>query len=485
MTLRKPLSVALVLLAICSIVYSEVDHAQAAEDWVSMEVLLDEWKTYFFQSEFEKSPEEFVSKWQSFSERFGESFSEFTEKYGGDRQTLNQTFENVQKPLEAKRDHYALVNEVLGVEIENRRSAILDWADRAGRDNFRQWESMQEVAPEKAELKLQRAEKAVSFFKVASTLNPDGGYDDFVDKAQQAVKETAPLVKKALEGQTWPGHNPEYAGPGSPDAIAAAAIEFLKKNPEWSKPEYDDIHTPYAACVRGGDWEVYKRAPITQDPTQYSLDILVAFTGQKDSSIVYVYNMVFYTGEEGGIKKGLPLKYANSRQYAKYKMLKKAVKKSDGSGGSFGLWRILFSGLLIAGGLVGASTVVAGKVPQLKAGITVLNRLAFPLGILLAALGLIGFLGNLLRLAPLASLLPQLTAMALGIVFIRKSIVAQPAVPPPPPVEGAHAPQPTRTSKAADLLGKFAFLDALESPLGLAALALGVLHLLFGGFSLI
>jgi len=31
--------------------------------------------------------------------------------------------------------------------------------------------------------------------------------------------------------------------------------------------------------------------------------------------------MVFYTVEEGGVQKALPFRYANSRQYAKYRML--------------------------------------------------------------------------------------------------------------------------------------------------------------------
>jgi hypothetical protein len=451
-----------------------------------MEKLLDQWSTFYFQSEFEKAPEDFVKNWLQFKSEFARSAVDFSEKYGSERQALNEAFENVTKPLEATKDHYQLVNQLLDVDLENRQAAILDWADRAGRENYTRWESMKEPAPEKFELKLERAERALRFFKAAQTLKPDGGYDDFVKKAQQAVEETTPMVKKALEGQVWPGHNPDYAGPGDPDALAAAALDFLRKNPTWSKPEYDDVHTPYAACVRGTDWEVSKRAPITQQPTQYSLDILVAFTGEKDPSIVYVYNMVFYTAEEAGIAKGLPFRYANSRQYAKYKMLKKSVSMSGGGSGSFGLWRILMSLVLIAGGLVGAGTFVVGKLPQLKSVISMLNGVAIPLGFVLLIFGLFGFLVSLIELSPLTSILPQLTAVALGVVFIRKSPMLGPSVPPPPPTDPATPPPPPGSrSKVADVLAKLAFLDPLESPLGLAALVLGVLHLLLGGMPLI
>ena len=59
MTLPKLIGVVCAALVLCSVAYSEVVREQAAKDWVSMEKLLDEWSTFFFQNEFEKSPEEF------------------------------------------------------------------------------------------------------------------------------------------------------------------------------------------------------------------------------------------------------------------------------------------------------------------------------------------------------------------------------------------------------------------------------------------
>src|SRR5210317_1256219 len=92
-----------------------------------------------------------------------------------------------------------------------------------------------------------------------------------------------------IKGREWPGHNPDFSGPGDPDKLAAAALEFLEKNPNWSRPEYDDVHIPYAASVSGADWAVSKKAPLTHQPTQYSLNILVAFKGEKNPDTAYVY----------------------------------------------------------------------------------------------------------------------------------------------------------------------------------------------------
>ncbi len=45
-----------------------------------------------------------------------------------------------------------------------------------------------------------------------------------------------------IKGKEWPGHNPDFSGPGDPDKLAAAALDFLRKKPDWSRPEYDDVH---------------------------------------------------------------------------------------------------------------------------------------------------------------------------------------------------------------------------------------------------
>jgi len=178
---------------------------------------------------------------------------------------------------------------------------------------------------EKLELKYVRAEDAVRYYKLAKLWKPGDDHDAKIQEAEAAASEALPLWKEVLKELKWPGHNEKFAGPGKPEALAKAALEFLRGHPKWSAPEYDDEHVPLAACVEGDAWSVWKRAPLTEQPTQYSVAILVVFSGKADPELVYAYHMVFYTAEAGGVKPGLPFRHANSKQYARFRMLKENV----------------------------------------------------------------------------------------------------------------------------------------------------------------
>lgn len=471
------------------------DPNQAAEDWKKMDRLLTEREIFLYQSEFDKTPDAFVDNWLKFSAEFRKEAAAFTERHGSDRNTLNRLYENIQKPTGVQRENYQFVNELLGADIDGLHRTILGWAEAMGSDNYLRWEQLKDPDPNKVELKLRYAQRAVIGYRLADRLQPDADYREALDKSVAAEKETKALYTKTLESLTWPGHNKKFDGPGKPDDLAAAALEFLRENPKWSKPEYDDEHIPYAACVTGSGWDVWKRAPLTETPTQYSLDITVAFTGTKDPDIVYVYSMVFYTAEEEGIKKALPFKYANSKQYQKYHMLKKTVpnnavygksvgtkqspadtaaqpatgntgKTADESptkGSFFSPWRLIFGVLLILAGLIGTQTMVAARLPNMKPFLEKLVALTMPVGLLIGLLGLLGFLCNLVRLAPLASLLPQATGALLGTLFLKKK---------PGPVPSVY-------------LEKIPLPLSLEPPLGVTAAILGLLHLIIGHLTLL
>ena len=480
------------LLGIVLVTSAALDPKEISEDWLIMDGLLTQRATYLFQSEFEKNPDGFVDKWLPFLDSFRKKATEFTDRYGADRDSLRAVFEGIEKPEGAKREYYELVNEFLGADIEDLHMTIVNWAESMGRDQFGKWERLADPDPKQIELKHRYAKKALEGYRVAARLQPDTDYSEFIDKCETAEKETKEQFLKTLETLKWPGNNPEFDGPGKPKELSAAALEFLQEHPKWSKPEYDDEHVPYAACISGRGWDVYKRNSLTEEPTQYSVDILVAFAGKNDPDIVYVYSMVFYTAEEAGVKKALPFKYANSKQYQKYQMLKDAVpkgvssKKGDrsaaGAAGkkaeknssrsdldddlaresSFGMWRVIFSLLLVLGGSVGAKAFISEKVPDLKAFLDTMYGFSLPLGLLLIVFGLFGFLGNLFSFAPLASLFPQAMAVVMGLIFVKKT---------PGIIPVAYAK-------------KLKVLEPLEMPLGLATAGLGLLHLVIGGLPL-
>lgn len=163
---------------------------------------------------------------------------------------------------------------------------------------------------------------SASRWKLVGAKLRSGDYDEQIRTARDAVDKTLVKYKKNLAELKWSGHNPSFAGPGNPDELAKAALEFLRKHPDWTAPEFDDKHTPLTAVVSGNGWEVYKREILTEAPLQYSLKMLVAFVGEKDSELAYCYYMEFYTAERKGIQPGLPFHYANSRQYESYRMLR-------------------------------------------------------------------------------------------------------------------------------------------------------------------
>ena len=304
-------------------------HGRMMEDWKALSAVCTEYQQSFqSESEMKKRGADAIPAWQDWKKRFEPIRDQFRKRYGDEARLVNEAFTDVPKPEGVEMDAWMAANLAYDLDMAQCEKRFAEAAARWGEDAWRTTSMIKLDNQEKLELKYQRAEDALRYYKLAAQWDPAGSYADAVRKSEAAVKEALPLWKDVLKKLTWPGHNPDFAGPGDANEIARAALEFLRKNPKWSKPEYDDEHVPFAACVEGKGWDVWKRAPLTQEPTQYSVDVLVAFTGQADSDLVYVYHMVFYTDEFAGVKPGLPLHYANSKQYAKFRMLKESVPET-------------------------------------------------------------------------------------------------------------------------------------------------------------
>lgn len=513
--LRALCFVAGITLGFNALVFSvaAVDKSQAQKDWKALAGLTTQFQREFLaQSSLETNRATYLKDWQEWKKQFEQVRADFRSRYGKTPDEVQNAFADVPQPLDVQQDIRQVIAVADSIDLAKQEATIAKWAVEFGREVYTRWKTLA-PGPTKVELKLDYAERALGYFTLAQELDPKGDYKDFIAQAEDAVEESRPAWEKALKGMKWPGHNPDFEGPGDPDDLAEEALAFLKKHPDWTKPEYDDEHTPIAACVTGKRWEVYKEAPLTGVPTQYSLDLLVAFAGKKDPDIAYCYQMVFYTKEEGGVEKQTPFAYANSRQYAKYKMLMANVHEGGGgrakpTAAGFGFfWRMILSVTLLLAGMIAAAPLMKSKVPQLAGFVDGLATQRSVLGVLALSVGLFCFLRALVfYFAPLTDLVPQAVAVLLGLMLGKEILLRRAAAPaaaeaaPAELVSSAPGEAPAAPSagidqaklraaevahKAQDVLiknqEKIEALERQQIPLGVLSMAAGLIHLLAGG----
>ena len=458
---------------------------QRTEDWKQAAELFS---TYYrdlnTKYSFAGHEAEYLESWTQWSEALQAFLPAFKQKYGDTVADVEAKFEDAEAPQGVGNSIRQICQDFYDFDLAAKQKEIAGWAAEAGNEAYTKWQNYTPPDAAKIELKLDLAERALAHYRRSAQIDPDGDGPALVKKAEQAVAESGKVWKESLKELKWPGHNSEFAGPGDPKDLAKEALKLLQSVESWSKPEYDDEHIPVAVCVTGKGWEVSKKNPITQVPTQYSLDFVAAFAGTVDADLAYVYHMVFYTAEEEGVEKKPPFRYVNSRQYAKYRMLManvprmakvKVPAKSGGKAaddtptcgacpalGCCGLlFRILLGLILLLAGFLCAQEFISGKVAALGAVGGKLAPVKETLGLVAAALAVAAFLRvTLLFLNPIADILPQALALVSGLL-----LVAPEKLPGP--------------------LQKVQALGGRSRDIGLAAIAFGVLHLLLGGWWLV
>jgi len=148
----------------------------------------------------------------------------------------------------------------------------------------------------------------------------------------------------------------------------------------------------------------------------------------------------------------------------------------------------------VLAGLVAAAPSLKVKIPQVAGVCDRLAPLRGPLGVLALAVGALAFLRALLfYFSPLTDLLPQATAIAVGLVLGKHLLAANAAKAPQTEALNAPAPEDSGTcagptcpiDKARIAMGKgldrIGALEQREIPLGWLALVLGLVHFLLGG----
>lgn len=278
----------------------------------------------------------------------------------------------------------------------------------------------------------------------------------------------------ALDAGRWDPHFSKFQGPGNPDKLAKSALTWFKGDAGWCKGK-----DPVAVRIKG-DWRVAEKN-LLGEPLTWGLPIEAAFIRHKDrdanKDAAWVYSLTIVTRDA---EKTPPWKTAwvgNNRQ-----MRASNIKTSGGSGPNI-IFRLLLTAALLCSG-----TLLAG--PKLKLPETILNKLT-PfrpvVGVATLATGAVLLFFNLF--SPFSDLLPQIACMVAGLFLGFELLIKKPS-------KLATAEGDDLTNKAGQnvdeairktqdfLSGQKQRIHKLEQyqvPMGIACLALGVLHLLAGG----
>jgi hypothetical protein len=325
--------------------------------------------------------------------------------------------------------------------------------------------------------------------ELAAKFDPDNKV--IADKLASIEKDKATAqatLDKQRDAQKWPGNSKGFAGPGDVDDLIKASFKFLVNSPQWGANEKSPCEI-VAVAIKGDWWSVEKN--ILGETIQWGLPVYVAlvdkFTAPGD---VRVFSLSMTTTDN---KKEPPFNGATVGD--NFTMRRKNVTGGGGGGGATGgmIGSLLWLGLALANiiaGLLAAAPLLAVKAPQLSKVYQQLTPFRNLIGVITLIIGAVSFIWALLHLAPLSSILPQLSALAVGLFLGKELLMRKPALAAASAAGGASAQKvaaaaDAAAAKAQELLVKYqskiALLDTYQVPIGIACIVLGALHLLIGG----
>lgn len=335
---RTPCILLVLAFLACAMPVHAIDSQQAQQDWKNLDDLM--WTYAGFEGirflpNWTHEParlkttvvQDHYLRWNQFKNHLTTLVEKFHAEYGQTPEAVAATLSGVSPPLGAKNkdigDLYAEAAEAVE-QLPETETGFAEKLTRAGEEMANLLSHMQREHLENPLLPLERSQATLGFFRLARQYDSDAAVDGYIDQARALVAQEEEAARGLLEHVEWPGHHPNFSRNG--DELAAAAIEYLEANPDWSAPEYDDVHTPVAAAVVADGWGVQKRS--LSGPTQYRLRMFVAFRGDKDPEVAYGYYMYFYPPESADPRQAPPFVHANSEQYATRKLLLSKVPRN-------------------------------------------------------------------------------------------------------------------------------------------------------------
>ena len=320
-----------------------------------------------------------------------------------------------------------------------------------------------------------------------------------LDGIDKEAKEAQKQIEKGRDEAKWPEPFKNFAGPGSSKKLEALALNYLKNAKDWGgnpkkKVEILNIR------IKGNWWSVEKN--ILGQTTQWGLPVFAAVaSGKSINENATVYSISMVTSDN---KKEPP--FVGVTVGDSWVMRRKNLPGGGGgcsaSGcGFFGtiFWLALVFGNILAG-LIAAAPSLKQKVPQLNALYEKITPVANIIGVAILAVGVLSLIGAvlqlfLLRFVILSNILPQVSAIAVGLFLGKELLMKKPKLENISKVSESDAAKKAEqvaenaTLKAQELLTKYddkiALLEKYQVKIGIACIILGVLHLFLSNLPLI
>lgn len=297
---------------------------------------------------------------------------------------------------------------------------------------------------------------------------------DSIDKEAKGAQDK---IEKERDERKWPEPFKNFAGPGNPKKLEAAALTYLKNAKDWGGNPKKSVEI-LAVRLKGNWWSVEKN--ILGQTIKWGLPLYAAIASNKDKNNVIVYEISMVTSDN---KKAPP--FTGTTVGDSWVMRRKNLPGGGGSssgGGFFGtlFWLGLAIGNIIAG-LLAAAPLIKVKVPQLNKVYEKLTPLANAIGVIVLIIGALSLLGAvlqifLLRFVIFSDIIPEVSAIAVGLFLGKELLLKKPNLSD----KAGEAAE-----KAQELLKKYdskiKLLEMYQIPLGLSCIVIGLLHLLISG----
>ena len=343
-------------------------------------------------------------------------------------------------------------------------------------------------------------------------------------------------INKKIDAREWPFAHSESA-PANAVELAEEVWKVLSKDKTWTEGKRHLI-----AMKIVGDWSIIEYN-ILKQPVRHGLpvSIIAQFDDQKGKDLCWEYQVMYFTKMGVGVKPEPPFTHHGGADRNLMRLSRihpgipgtsiaddyvhkqisaiGAVTATSAGGSSTGPigWavRLTLSLALIAAGLLAASTVIVPKVSALAAPLESLKPHSATIGVVTLGTGLVSFVLSVLSFSPLAHILPQVSAVAVGLLLGKSILLKKPEGKPAEPVNEPSAVSEdqekneehkdealadkaaeaaTKAAEATEEAAKaaqelliknkelFDKLEKIQVPMGFSSVALGILHLLGGCF---